>query len=54
MLIETKDEGQSFKCKFLEYYGDVAENYNEVSLSNISDDIKNVTVTLSDNVNFDL
>lgn len=54
MLLETEDEGQSFKCKFLGYYGDYAENYDEISLSDLSQDIKDVTITLSDKTDFDL
>lgn len=54
MILTTGDEGQSFLCQFGTYDGNVAEDLNWVSLSDISQNIKNVTVTLSDNVDFDL
>lgn len=54
MLLSTNDNGQSFTIMFLSYYGDIAENCNEVSLSDLSQDIKNVTITLSDKTDFDV
>lgn len=52
MLLTTKDEGQSFKCEFGTYKGDTAFDIEMVLLSDISQDIKNVTITLSDKTDF--
>lgn len=54
MILSTNDDGQSFTIMFLTYYGDIAEDQDKVSLSDLSQDIKNVTITLSDKTDFDV
>lgn len=54
MILSTNDDGQSFTIMFLSYHGDIAENCDEVSLSDLSQDIKDVTITLSDKTDFDV
>lgn len=54
MILTTKDEGKSFKCEFGTYDGDTALDIKMVLLSDVPQDIKDVTITLSDKTDFDV
>ena len=54
MILTTKDEGKSVKCEFGTYDGDTALDIKMVLLSDVPQDIKDVTITLSDKTDFDV
>ena len=54
MLFTTDDNGETFGCSFLTYTGDLPEDLEELPIADISQEIKDTTITLSDKTDFDL